>query len=274
LRSGAIGERFEPVNREEPANPGDNAAAATSARPASVIGERGLESFIKGRLGLRPSEGEPTPARTIEVLPPSRSDEASWVVIAAAFVVLCVIYIVAFQRNDGRAGSGAAQAPALLPFQVLFRDLPGAEQRVFRDMQEGLGEALRARASKGTWPAAEELARAGVPPFARDVLDKAAFQWSSQREGLVVNYLGVPSAQGASPAFLILVQEPDPATGEKAGPSAAVDEEHQLLPDGSLLHVTYWKRTPAGLRAGVFVDPPAEGWLQIRVKPVFEERAG
>jgi hypothetical protein len=214
----------------------------------------------------------PQTDRTVEVLPPSQSEEASWVFTTAAFVVLCVIYVVAFQRNDLRSGT-AEQDPAraLLPFQVLFRDLPNSEQRVFREMQEGVLEALRERGSKGSWPRVEALASAGVPPFAQDVLDRAGLRWTLKRDGLIVNYLGVPATQGEAPAFLILVQEPDPVTGEKTSPTTAVDEEHQVLPDGTLLHVTYWKRAAPIAADRTFADPANQGWLQIRVKTVLEE---
>jgi Family of unknown function (DUF6162) len=209
--------------------------------------------------------------RTVEVQPPSHADEASWVFLTGGFILLCVIYVVAFER-DGLSGADAraSSARALLPYQVLFRDLPSDEQRVFRAMQEGAGEAVRVRAARGSWPEVEALAADGIPPFAPDVLDKAGRQWRSAREGLVVNYAGLPSAPSAA-AFLIFIQEPDPVTGEKAPPPSVVDEEHQLLPDGTLLHVTYWKHSTAGLRPGTILDPAAAGWQQIRVKTLFEE---
>jgi hypothetical protein len=219
---------------------------------------------------LRPPR--PAPLRTVEVSPPSRADEAGWVLLAAGFVVLCVIYTYGFERQGLRAPSGAGAAGSgLLPYQVLFRDLPSPEQRVFREMQEGAGEALRLRGEAGTWPSVDQLSTAGVPPFARDVLDKSELRWTGQRDGLFVNYLGQPSAAGDAPALLILVQEPDPVTGEKPPPPSVVDEEHQVLADGTLLHVTYWKRSAVGLHPGLIVDPAIEGWQQIRVRSPLEE---
>jgi hypothetical protein len=88
---------------------------------------------------------------------------------------------------------------------------------------------------------------------------------------LFVNYRGVPSAAGDTPAQLIFVQEPDPVTGEKPPPPSVVDEEHQVLGDGTLLHVTYWKHAAANLHPGLIVDPAIEGWEQIRVKSPLEE---
>jgi len=69
---------------------------------------------------------------------------------------------------------------------------------------------------------------------------------------------------------MIMIVEPDPLTGEKANP-AVVDEEHQLLPDGRLLHVTYWEHAPPYPSAAVALDPAKAGGLQVRVKTLFEE---
>lgn len=207
--------------------------------------------------------------RTVDVLPPSHRDEASWVFLSATFVCLCVIYIVAFQMNPAsRTAGGTRDAAATLPFQVLFRDLPGSEQRVFRQMQEGLEEALRTRGARGDWPTVESLAALGIPPFTRDVLDKSALGWTQRRDGLLVEYVGIPSSGPRTPAFLILIQEPE-ATGGEQPSAAVVDEEHQLLPDGKLLHVTYWKRSPMP-RPGVVADPALEGWSQIRLTSPFQ----
>jgi hypothetical protein len=69
---------------------------------------------------------------------------------------------------------------------------------------------------------------------------------------------------------MIFIQEPDPTTGEKAVPSV-VDEEHQSLPDGTLLHVTYWKGSRDSVAPSIILEPAMDGWLQIRVKSPFEE---
>jgi hypothetical protein len=185
--------------------------------------------------------------------------------IGAGFVCLCVIYTIAFQRYGGPWSTGAAiEVNTALPYQVLFRDLPGDQQRVFRAMQEGVTEALRMRAESGSWPSVASLAAAGIPPFAPDVLDRAGLRWSRRDATLLIEYVGVPSADAGMPAFLILIQEPGPGGGERPSPSV-LDEEHQMLPDGTLLHVTYWKRSPDSLPAGLVPDPALEGWSQIRV---------
>jgi len=222
------------------------------------------------RWGRRRSEF--TPSRTIDVQPPSRADEGGWVILAAGFVLLGIIYTYGFERESAR-GLSAVDRSGLLPYQVLFRDLPSAEQRMFRATQEGAGEAVRARGENGSWPAVAELAADAVPPFAPDVLDRAVVRWSGRSEGLFTNYLGIPSADPSASAFLILIQEPDPVTGEKPPPPSVVDEEHQLLTDGTLLHVTYWKRPAAGVRERLILDPAIEGWVQIRVRDPMEELA-
>ena len=201
---------------------------------------------------------------TVEVAPPSESDEAVWVFLTAGFVCLCVIYVLIFQLYGGPA---TRMLNTALPYQVLFRDLPSPEQRVFRAMQEGVAEGVRLRATGGGWPAVEALAGDGIPPFAPDVLDKAGLRWERGGDGLTTTYVGRPSRDGAMPAFLILVIEPAPGAGERAVP-AVLDEEHQQLPDGTVVHVTYWKHAAAD--APVTSDPALRGWQQIRVASPYQ----
>ncbi len=208
--------------------------------------------------------------RTVEVVSPSRSDEVGWVAMAAGYILLCMIYVYGFQHEAGPPATLGPSAGTLLPYQVLFRELPNGEQRMFRAMQEGSNEAVQMRGESGDWPSVGTLAAAGVPPFAPDPLDKGGYRWADSRDGLFVNYLGVPAAPDRGPAFLIVMQEPDPVTGERPSPSVA-DEEHALLPGGKLLHVTYWKRAGAEPDAATVIDPALQGWQQIRVKTLFEE---
>lgn len=207
--------------------------------------------------------------RTEEVVPPSQRDDGSWVFLAAMAIVVCVIYVIAFERGGSVSGPAGGRAQALLPYQTLFRDLPSAEQRVFRAMQEGVTEALRARGASGSWPGVDALAGQGVPPFAADVLDRSGLRWDLRSLSLLYQYVGVPS-QGTSSAFMISIVEPEPVTGEKPVPGV-VDEEHQLLPDGQLLHITYWKRHADGLGTGPITEPSLAGWIQIRLKTPIEE---
>lgn len=210
------------------------------------------------------------PIRTEEVIPPSQRDDGSWVFLAAMTIVVCVIYIIAFERGGPVTKDAAVPSRALLPFQTLFRDLPSVEQRVFRALQEGVVEALRARGATGTWPTVDALAAQGVPPFAPDVLDRSGLRWERRSTTFLYQYVGLPSDPGGMPAFMISIVEPEPVSGEKPVPGV-VDEEHQVLPDGLLLHITYWKRRAQGIAAGPINEPALAGWTQIRVKSPIEE---
>lgn len=184
-------------------------------------------------------------------------------------ILVVVIYVVAFQvyRPPGAPGSSADDRT--LAYQVLFRNLPGGEQRIYRQMKEGFDEALRQRDQSGSWPAVETLASDGVPPFSPDAIDKSPLSWTRRQEGLVAEYIGLPAEGSMSPAFLLLLQEPDPGGGEDPN-AGGVDEEHQLLADGRLLHVTYWKRSSRSIRPGLIVDPALDGWTQIRIGSPFQ----
>lgn len=198
--------------------------------------------------------------RTVEVVPPARSSEAVNVVLAMAAIATVAIYVILFRGGGARAG--AELPPELLPFQVSFQDLPGAEQRLVRELVLAFDESRRMRVAQGKWPSAQELSGQGVPPFAPDAIDQAGYRWSSREKDLIVNYEGVP-ASAASPDLLLLIQEPPPTGGEAVLPGV-VDEEHQLLPDGRLLHVTYWKRKHKDEDVRLIAQPAAEGWTQIR----------
>lgn len=206
--------------------------------------------------------------RTVEVKPPSARDEESAVFLTAVFIVLCVIYVVAFEVYDGGV---TKRDRGLLPFQVLFADLPAEEQRIFRAMREGFDEALRVHGQNGPWPEVAKLASDGVPPFATDPLDRSRLRWTARTEGLVTTYLGIPEESGANPAYLIRIQAPDPQAIERSGTAAAADEEHRPLPDGTLLHVTYWRRDRSPADGAVPDDPARDGWSQIRVKSLFDD---
>ena len=134
----------------------------------------------------------------------------------------------------------------LLPFQALIQDRPSTEQRMFRELQEGLLEAETRRADRGTWPAVSSLAGDGIPPFALDPTAKGGqYDWRLMANGTFVNYLGLPQRPDA-PAWLLLVQEPEP--GAPPDP-AREDEEHHRLITGVMLHVSTWVRTDARVAA-------------------------
>lgn len=174
----------------------------------------------------------------------------------AAAIVLGVWVYLASALGD----SGAARRD-LLPYQALIQSRPPAEQRIFRELQEGLLEAETVRAATGNWPAAAALAEQGIPPFARDPTEKTAvFTWHLIREGPFINYLGVPDRTGV-PAWLLLVQEPEAGVPPD---QPYEDEQHHRLLDGTMLHVSTWS-----LRDGLQMSPKllrlpqTDGWTQF-----------
>src|SRR5207249_1334384 len=108
-----------------------------------------------------------------------------------------------------------AGSRALLPYQAVAFDLPTADQRMYRSLQEGLLEAERTRSISGRWPEVASLAIDGIPPFASDPTVKGpTYTWRLIQQGATVNYLGI--AEGSSaPVWLLLIQEPQP--GAPAG---------------------------------------------------------
>jgi len=270
-----------------------------------------------------PSTSQPA-VRTVEIAPPSARAETWNVLRAAALIVLATwIYIAdtaapaasgagsgaagwpgevgapgqagaaGGSATAGGAGGGAAggggEARDLMPYQRLFRSLGGEDQRLFRELQEGLLEAENVRSSTRRWPAPAALAARGIPPFA-DAAGRGGrrlYRWQLRQDGLIVNYLGTP-ADRRDPAFLLLVQEPDPgAPGGAAAPGVqATDEVHHRLADGTLLHVSVWLREAlaaaggagaagraaavddpgrAGSDGGAIAVPYARGWTQVLV---------
>ena len=196
--------------------------------------------------------------RRVEVAPPSARGELGNVVRVGMVVVIGVWMVLAADSATFRDGGTAARH--LLPFQALIQDRPPLEQRMFRELQEGLLEAESKRASGGSWPTPSALAADGIPPFASDPTARAGlYDWRVTINGAVVNYLGVPRRAGA-PAWLILVQEPEP--GAPPDP-AREDEEHHRLLDGEVLHVSTWIRADGHAPRGTIRSPQAEGWTQL-----------
>jgi len=196
--------------------------------------------------------------RTVEVVPPSGRRETGLVLAVAGAVVIGAILVIA--PGSGYSGSQAG-AGDLLPFQVLFRDAPPAVQRMYREMEEGLLEAERRRAATKLWPRVATLAAEDIPPFA---IARPPYRWSLTQEGVFINYLGLPDPDG--PAFLALIQEPDPDVVD-AAPAARLDEAHHLLADGTLLHVSIWFRAAAAAAPPdrPLTQPAAAGWTQVLV---------
>ena len=183
-------------------------------------------------------------------------DELAQVVRVGTAIALGVWLYLASTLGDA---SGARSH--LLPYQALIQGRPATEQRVFRELQEGLLEAESVRAATGSWPRPDALAAAGIPPFAPDPTAGAtSCQWQQIRDGTRAHYTGRPDHPGA-PAWLVLIQEPEAGAPPDPAPE---DEEHHRLADGTMLHVSIWSRadgragTPAQIRL-----PQAEGWTQL-----------
>jgi len=196
--------------------------------------------------------------RRVEVRPPSARIELGNVVRSGMVVLIGVWMVLAADSTTLRDAGGATKH--LLPFQALIQDRPPLEQRMFRELQEGLLEAESMRASTGAWPSAASLAADGIPPFAVDPTRKVGrYDWSLTSHGAFVNYLGLPQQPGA-PAWLVLVQEPEP--GAPPDP-AREDEEHHRLLNGEMLHVSTWVRADPRVTSGTIRAPQAEGWMQL-----------
>lgn len=204
------------------------------------------------------------PSRATEIRPPSVRVETLNVLKAAAAIVLIVAAYLFRPSIGDQSQSAARESPlGLLPYQRLIRDAPPAEQRIFRELQEGLLEAEGIRAARGEWPDVSTLSNEGVPPFAPDPTQKIAYKWTSVRQDWVTNYLGVPS-DPAAPAWVLVILEPEPGAPPDPAPN---DETHHRLPDGTTLHVSIWNLPEAKRRSGLAALrlPQNEGWTNLLV---------
>jgi hypothetical protein len=193
--------------------------------------------------------------RTVEVRSPSATAETAGVVKVIFHILFWSAIVIGLERNVGAAPAG----PQILPGEVAFRDLPSRDQRVYRELQEGLLEAESRRSTDGRWPSVAALAAAGAPPFAPDPIDRAHYTWTLAQRDVVINYLGVPAEAGA-PSFLLIAIEPEPGT--PIDPTVVTDEIHHRLGSGAIIHVSTW-RGPK-LPDGVVAYPSADrGWQRI-----------
>lgn len=195
--------------------------------------------------------------RSVSIQALSARAELLLVVRVSMALVACVWLYLAFGANAVGAGP---KKKNLLPFQAVIAERPSDEQRIFRELQEGLAEAEGARALEGAWPTTDRLAQDGIPPFAVDPTQKVGYRWTLLQSGSMVNYLGV-SAEPGAPAWLVLVQEPEPGVPPD---QTFEDEEHHRLSTGQMLHVSTWTHTgtpPVPER--IVRMPQAEGWTQL-----------
>lgn len=202
-------------------------------------------------------------ARTVVVEGPSALREAGRVAKGAFHIVLwSAVFIFS------RAEAAGDQVP-IAPYEVRFADLETSEQRTFRAVQEGVGEAQRARERSGRWPTAASLAADAIPPFADDPLDRAERTWSSSADDAarLVNYVGVPAAGREGSTWIVIITEPDPAAAALP-PTDVTDDRHQSLADGTLVHIGVW----LGPRLGELEPPvafvnPGLGWRRVVLRP-------
>jgi hypothetical protein len=211
--------------------------------------------------------------RRVELAPLSPGEEL--VAVARTAMAISVGTWLYLMTNPFMLTNDGSARRDLLPYQRLILDRPADEQRMFRELQVALIEAETLRSMTGSWPDTEALAADAIEPFAPNAALKGPpYQWRLSRDGLFVNYVGIapesPGAAGAPaegprpPAWLILIQEPDPAAPEPFQD----DEDHDRLLDGSVLHVSIWNRPEGGtFPARVIRAPQAEGWVQLYAAP-------
>ena len=147
----------------------------------------------------------------------------------------------------------------LLPYQRLIADASSSDQRVFREMQEGLLEAERIRAQTGRWPDVAALEAEGIPPFARDPTQKLTYTWTSVRQDWATNYLGVPSDR-SQPAWVLVILEPEPGAARRS--RRPTTKRTTGCPTGRRLHVSIWNMPEEKRRSGFAALrlPQNEGW--------------
>jgi hypothetical protein len=205
--------------------------------------------------------GAPPSART--AVGRSVARERVTILALAGLVVTIVGGYLVFRSS----ALGDAAGASLTPYQMLVRDLVGPEQLMFGRLQQAVSEAEAIRAQTGRWP--EPSALSGLPalmPTGDESTPSPAYKWTRTQEGVVVNYLALPSDDDAAAAWLLRIQEPDPNTPVDVAPN---DEVHHRLPDGTVLHVTIWTHRFGGRVSPAFaLQPELTGWTQLLTAPV------
>lgn len=161
----------------------------------------------------------------------------------------------------------------LLPYQALVRTLPESEQSVFRAIRSALPSIEADRGTTSRWPEASTLAElaargmeraGGVPLGPADAGSRAVLHWERSQHATTVSYLGMPT-DPAAPAWLVVIQEPEPGAPPDPAPN---DEEHQRLPDGTVLHIYVWTHRYGGrVTAGAVLRPQNDGWIEVLTAP-------
>jgi hypothetical protein len=196
-----------------------------------------------------------------EVRSPGRSGssrERTSILLLGALIVGGIGIYLALRVS----GKGSDTQKDLLPYQVLARTLPDAEQQTYGAIRRGIVDAEAERGRVARWPEPSALASRGITPFAGQA---DSLRWQQFQQGKTVNYLGVPS-DPASPAWLLVLQEPEPNMPPDPAP---LDDEHHKLPDGTTMHVYVWMHQYGGRVTPAFTaQPQSQGWTQVfRVPP-------
>jgi hypothetical protein len=164
--------------------------------------------------------------------------------LAGLVVTVVVVYLALNAAN-----SANDKGRGLLPYQTLAASLPAVDQQQFRALRASVLTAESVRVQTKRWPELESMALPGPD-----------YQWTRFERGVVVNYLGRPR-DPSQPAWLIEIQEPEPGTAPDPAPN---DEEHQRLPDGTMLHTYVWTHRLGGQIAAALVPQPQNtGWTEV-----------
>src|SRR5262245_36364971 len=176
--------------------------------------------------------------------------------VAGGIVSVIAVYLALNAMTGARDG-----AKDLLPYQVLARTLPQADERTFKMLREGLLAAEAERVRTSVWPDIAHLESRGVAPF---VSNESGYRWSRLQQGAIINYFGQPR-DPAAPAWLLEIQEPEPGMLPDPAPP---DEEHHRLPDGTMVHTYVWMHRYGAQVPVAFVrQPQNSGWVEVFSTP-------
>jgi hypothetical protein len=88
------------------------------------------------------------------------------------------------------------------------------------------------------------------------------YDWQRLEEGVYISYVGVP--RRGDTRWLVQIIKPAPGEPGPAQPQPN-DDEHQTLPDGTVLHVSVWSQPNRGPVPHVAVPfPEVDGWTMRR----------
>ncbi len=157
--------------------------------------------------------------------------------IAALVVVAVAVYLALKSSALETPGAGS-----LLPYQELVATLVSADQTMFADLTKEMLDV-------------EALARDGWTVARRRQVEKpsAASPGRHRVRATTSTTLRRPPRTCRRPAWLLVIQEPDPQAPADPAPN---DETHHRLPDGTVLHVSIWTHRFGGQIDRKFVRQP------------------